>query len=133
MAIRTITDFKNGTANTVNNSTQVPLVTFDTSVSAPGGTALNNCTIFITAQAAGFDTTNTKSAGEMVAGVFKVVAGTLTQVGATSTIVNVIDDTTGTPSIGFSVSGTVITFWVVGVAAAMTWFGTADYLIYQPV
>lgn len=133
MATRTLTDSRSGTANTVNGSSQVSLVTFDTSVGAPGGTALNNCAIFVTARVAGYDTTNNLSAGEMIAGQFQVSGGTLTQVGSTNTIVNAIDNTTGTPSAGFSVSGTVITFYIVGVAAAMTWFGKADYVIYQPV
>lgn len=133
MALRTLTDSRSGTANTVNASTQVPLVTFDTSVGAPGGVQLNNCAIFVTARVTGYDTTNNLSAGEMIAAQFQVAAGTLTQVGATSTVVNFIDNTTGTPNSGFSVSGTTITFFIVGVAAAMTWFGKCDYVIYQPV
>ena len=134
MAVRTLYEIKNGTAQTTDGTTQTPVATYDISTGAPGGTALNNCTVLISARIAGYDTTNNVAAGELIAGCFKVVSGTLSQVGTTSTIINMLDDMTSNPNTGFSVSGTVITHWVTGVnAKTVQWYGRIEITVYQPV
>jgi hypothetical protein len=131
MTTLTLIEYRTGTTTTVGSSTST-VVSFDVSNSAPGGVAFTNCAIFVTGIVTGFDGTNNKSAGEMIAAQFQVVSGVLAQVTPTDTIVNVIDNTTGTPNSDFTAVGSVISFRITGVAAAMSWFGKCEYVIYQP-
>lgn len=133
MATRTLYHIVDGTVTTTDNATQQPLATFDISTGAPGGGALNNCSLFVFSNATAYDTTSNTSAGSRQAALFKVVGGTLTQVGATNNVVNMIRDMTAAAS-GFSVSGTTITFWVTGTnAETAVWFGRMEINIHQPV
>lgn len=133
MVRRKITAIIDGYATTTDNSTHVPLATFDTSTGAPGGAALDNCAIYIEARVAGFNTTGNTAGSKSIAGLFKVVSGTMSQVPSTDVVAPIIDDMTGTPTIDFSTSGTVITFFVEGGASETTeWFGTMNLTIYQP-
>jgi len=124
---------KSGTTTTTDAVTQQPLATFNTATAGPNGTALDNCSIFITARAAGYVTAGGTGVGEFDAAAFKVVSGTLSQIGATAHTIPTIKDTGGSPQGDFSVSGTTITYFVTGVAATtIEWFGNMDILIYQP-
>jgi Tfp pilus assembly protein PilW len=133
MATNTLYEVRSGTSTTTDAATQTPLVTFNTATGAPGGTALNNCTIFIVANVAGFDTTGNTAAGALVSANFKVVSGTLSKVSTTNQTSGMIQDTSGTPVADFSVSGTTITFYTTGVAAqTIKWFGRLEITVYQP-
>ncbi len=134
MAVRTLFHIVDGTATTTDGVTQVPCITFDTSTGAPGGGALNNCSLFIITNAVAYDTTSNTGAGGRQAALFKVVGGVLSQVGATNNNVNIIKDMGGGVATGFSVSGTVITFWVTGTAGeTAVWFSRMEVNIHQPV
>jgi|SRR5579885_957501 len=121
-----------GYATTTDGATQIALVTFDTSTGAPGGTALNNCTIFINGTATGFNSGSGAGSAERVAAAFKVNAGTLAQIGSTTHVSTMLSNETPAPNTGFSVSGTVITYWAVGSASqTINWLGRMDLHIYQ--
>lgn len=133
MATQTIREIKNGTGITTDNTTHISLATFDISTGGPGGVALNNCSIFIYGRNVGMDTTNNQVAGEMIAGQFKVVSGTLSKVGSTAQVTAMIDDLPANPGADFSTSGTVITMYVTGVTGrTIQWYGTMDIVVYQP-
>lgn len=133
MAKRQIYAIKDGYATTTDGATQVPMTTFNVSTGAPGGTALDNCTIFINGNAAGFNTTNNTAGGERVAALFKVVSGTLSQISTTVHVTAMIDDIAGTPNTDFSVSGSVITYYAIGVPTeTIEWLGKIEIHIYQP-
>lgn len=133
MAKQQLWHIKDGYCTTTDSATAVAISTFDISTGAPGGGALNNCSIFIEGRTSGFNTTASTGGGESIAGVFKVVSGTLSQVGTTTHVTGMIDDMTGTPNTGFSISGTVITHWAEGGAAqTVEWFGRMFLTIYQP-
>ena len=126
-------DLRSGTTTTTDAVTQTPLCTFDTSTAGPGGTALNNCSIFITARCSLYDAADGQAGGEMIGAVFKVASTVMSKVGATTTIDAMTKDTGGAPNCDFSTSGTVITFYVTGVAATtIAWFGTMDIVVNQP-
>lgn len=128
-----IREVKTGTNTTTDAGTQQALATFDVSTAGPGGTALNNCSIFVTARCSGFDTAGGNAAGEWVGAEFKVKTGTLSQVGTTNHAIAMIKDTGGAPNSDFSVAGSVITYFVTGVAATtIDWFGGMEIFIYQP-
>lgn len=132
MATQTFYEVKDGLAQTTDGATQVPIVTFDVTTGGPGGTALTDCSIFIQGDASGFSTTAT-AAGGRVSALFKVTSGTLSQVGATNNTVPVIKDTGGAPQNGFSTSGSVITYYVLGAnGVTINWFGKMYMTIYQP-
>lgn len=137
MATLKIRESKSGIVTTTDAATQMALVNFDVSTGGPGGTALDNCTIFITARASGYVTGAGTGVGEFDAAAFKVVAGTLSQIGATAHTINPIKDTGGSPAGDFSVSlvsATTITYYVQGVAATtIDWYGNMDIFIYKPV
>lgn len=133
MALLKIREVKTGTNTTTDAGTPQPLATFDTATAGPGGTPLNNCSIFITARCSGFNTAGGTAAGEWVAAEFKVVSGTLSQVSTTNHAVAMIKDTGGAPNSDFSVATTVITYFVTGVAATtIDWFGGMEIFIFQP-
>lgn len=133
MAKRQIYAVEDGYATTTDGTTHVAMATFDVSVGAPGGVALNNCAIFINGNAAGYDTTSGGAAGERVAALFKVVSGVLTQVGSTIHVTSMIDDVPATPNTDFSISGNVITYYAVGSAGeTIEWLGRIEIHIYQP-
>lgn len=133
MAKQQLWHIKDGYCTTTDAVTQVAICNFDTSTGASGGGALNNCTIFIEGRTSGFNTTGNTGGGESIAGVFKIVAGTLSQIGATTHVTGMIEDMTGAPNTGFSVAGTVITHWATGSAAqTVEWFGRMFLTIYQP-
>jgi hypothetical protein len=133
MATQKVRESRAGTGQTTDATTHVALATFDVSTGGPGGVALNNCSIFITARCSGSTASGATAAGEFIGGCFKVNSGTLSQVGATDQAVPMIQDTGGTPVSDFSVSGNVITYYVTGVAATtINWFGAMDIVVYQP-
>lgn len=133
MARTLIREVKDGYTTTTDAVTQTPLVTFDTSTAGPNGTALNNCSIFIVARCSLYDAADGQAGGEMIGGVFKVVSTVMSKVGATTAIDAMTKDTGGAPNCDFSTSGTVITFYVTGVAATtINWFGYMDITINQP-
>ncbi len=133
MATQTLLDYRDGTATTTDNTTHVPIVTLDISTGGPGNVALNNCVIFAVAEHAGYDTVAGTAAARSVAALFKVVAGSLSKVGATNVTIATIEDMAGAPTTDFSVAGTVITSYVVGGSADNTvWFGRVRFTILQP-
>lgn len=133
MASREIFEVKNGTAQTVGATNGIP-VSFDISTGAPGGSALNNCAILAYANTTGFDVTSNAAAGERIAGVFKVVSGTLTQVSTTTHVIAMIDDVPGAPNTDFTVVGNVINVQVGGTSGeTIDWFSRLELCIYQPV
>ena len=134
MAKQQIWHIKDGYCTTTDAVTETAICTFDISTGASGGGALNNCTIFIEARTSGFNTTANTGGGESIAAAFKVVAGTLSQIGTTVHVTAMIEDMAGAPNTGFSISGNVITHWATGSAAATVgWFGRMFLTIYQPV
>lgn len=134
MATVTSYEVVDGFATTTDGTTQVALCTFDVSTGGPGGSALTNCALYIEGRMAGFDTTSNTAGGEHIGGTFKVVAGTLSQVSTTDHINGaMIEDMPGTPSSGFSVSGSTITLFVIGATAeTVKWFGRMFIVIHQP-
>jgi hypothetical protein len=117
---------------TINGSAQVSAVTFDVSTSAPGGGALNNCSIFVNGTATGLNSGASKASGERVAALFKVVSGTLSQSGSTQHVTGMISDETPACNTGFSVSGNVITYWITGSSGStINWLARIDFTIYQ--
>lgn len=132
----TVTGYEvvDGFATTTDGTTQVPLCTFNVSTGGPGGTALTNCAMYVEGRMAGFDTTSNTAGGEHINGTFKVVAGTLSQSGSTDHINGgMIEDMPGTPSSGFSVSGSTITMYVIGSTGETSkWFGRMFIVIHQP-
>lgn len=135
MAKTLIREIKDGYAITTDAVTATPIATFDISTGGPGGVALNNCAIFITARCALYDLADGQGGGEMIGAVFKVVSGTLSKIGATTTIDGMTKDTGGAPNCDLPApSGTVITFSATGVAATtLYWFGVMDITVIQPV
>lgn len=134
MATLKLRDSKAGTSTTTDAATQVPIVTFDIATGGPGGTALDNCTIFVIGRLAGYVTSGGTGVGTFDAAAFKVVSGTLSQIGASAHTVPPIKDTGGSPAGDYSVSGTVITYYATGVAATtIEWYGNMDIFIYRPV
>lgn len=132
MVKKAIFEIKTGTTQTVG-ATNSTAVSFDISTGAPGGVALNNCTILAYANSTGFDTTSNDAGGERIAGVFKVVSGTLTQVGTTSHVIAMIDDIPGAPNTDFVVSGSVINVQMQGTSGeTIEWFSRLELCIYQP-
>ncbi len=133
MAIVKISEKRAGVGTTTDASTQIALATFDTSTAGPGGVALDNCSIFITGSCTGFNTGGGTGAGEFLGAEFKIVSGTLTQVSTSTHAIAMIKDTGGAPNSEFSVAGSIITYYVTGVAATtIDWFGQIDILVYQP-
>lgn len=133
MAKLQIYAIEDGYCTTTDAVTQTAMCTYDVSIGAPGNTALNNCVIFINGNSAGYDTTSTAGCGERVAAVFKVVAGVLSQVGATVHVTAMIDDVPSTPNTGFSVAGNIITYYATGSAGeTIQWLGRIELHIYQP-
>ena len=133
MATQKVRESRAGTGQTTDAVTQIALATFDVSTGAPGGVALNNCSIFITARCTGSTASGANGLGEFVGACFKINSGTLSQVGSTTHAIAMIKDTGGAPNSDFSVSGNVITYFVTGVAATtINWFGTMDIVVYQP-
>jgi len=133
MAKTTLREIKDGYGTTTDAGTQIALATFNVSTGGPGGTALDNCSIFITARCVGFCTTGATAGGEFIGGQFKVTSGTLAQVGVSSHAITMIKDTGGSPTSDFSVAGSTITYYVTGVAATtIDWFGLMDVFIYRP-
>lgn len=135
MATVELYEIKDGTAITTDSTTHVPLAVFNVSTGAPGGGALNNCSIFVRADCSGYDTTSNAAAGEHVAALFKVVAGVLTQVGATVHITSMIDDVPATPNTEFEITGgNTISYYAIGsTGETIQWFGRLFLTIYQPV
>lgn len=134
MAILKINEKKAGTATTTDAATQQAVATFDVSTAGPNGTALDECSIFIVGKCTGFVPAAGTSVGAFDGAQFKVVAGTLSQVGASAHTIPPIKDTGGSPAADFSVAGSVITYFVTGVAATtIDWVGTIDILVYRPV
>lgn len=132
MANQQLYHIKDGTCQTTDGTTQVPAVTFDISTAAPGGGALNNCSIFVNGTGVGYDTTSNKAGGERVAALFKIVTGTLTQVSTTDHVTGMISDISPAPNTGFSVAGSVITYWIVGSAGeTINWLARVDFTIFQ--
>lgn len=133
MATLKLRESKAGTGQTTDAVTPIALATFDVSTGGPGGTALNNYSIFITAKCSGSTASGATAAGEFIGGCFKINSGTLSQVSTSDQAVPMIQDTGGTPASDFSVSGNVITYFVTGVAATtIDWLGAMDILVYQP-
>ncbi len=133
MALLKLRDVRTGTGITTDAGTQIAIATFDVSTAGPGGTALTNASIFITARCSGFETTGGTAAGEWIGAAFKVVSSALTQVGSANHAITMIKDTGGAPNSDFSVAGSVITYYVTGVAATtINWFGGMEVFINQP-
>lgn len=122
-----------GTCQTTDGTTQVSAVTFNTATGAPGGGALNNCAIFVNGTGVGYNaTTANRASGERVAALFKINAGTLSQTSTTDHVTGMISDDTPAPNTGFSVSGTTITYWIVGSAGqTINWLARVDFTIIQ--
>lgn len=134
MVLLKIKEYKAGTTTTTDAATQQPLCTFNVSTAGPNGTALDNCSIFIIGRCTGYVTGAGTAVGAFDGAQFKVVSGTLSQVGASAHIVPPIKDTGGSPSADFSVAGSVITYFVTGVAATtIEWSGDIEILVYRPV
>lgn len=133
MANQQLYHIKDGTCQTTDGTTQVAAVTFDISTAAPGGGAINNCSIFVNGTAVGYNaTTAAHASGERVAALFKVASGTLSQTSTTTHVTGMISDDTPTPNTGFSVSGTVITYWITGTAGqTINWLTRIDFTIIQ--
>lgn len=132
MATQTFYEIRDGYVQTTDGTTQMAVATFDVSTGGPGGTALTDCSIFVQGDTTGFSTSATAAGGRSSA-LFKVTSGTLAKVGATVTNVAMIKDTGGGPNDDFSVSGSTITYYVVGVnAVTINWFGRLFMTIYQP-
>lgn len=134
MAKTLVREIKDGYAISTDATTHAVMATFDISTGGPGGVALNNCTIFVTARCALYDLADGQGGGELIGGVFKVVSGTLSQIGTTTTIDAMTKDTGGAPNCAFEVPANVLTFYGTGVAATTVfWFGTMDITVIQPV
>lgn len=135
MAKTLIREIKDGYAITTDAATVTPLATYDISTAGPGGTALNNCTIFVVARCALYDLADGQGGAEMIGAVFKVVSGTLSRIGSPTTIDGMTKDTGGAPNCDLPIpSGTVITFSATGVAATtIYWFGSMEIHVIQPV
>lgn len=134
MATVTLYEIRDGVATTTDATTHGSMATFNISTGGPGGTALNNCAIFIVGDCAGYDTTNNTAGGEQVAALFKVVSGTLTQVASTDHITAMIDDITTAPNSDFEITGgNTISYYATGAAGeTIQWFGRLSITIYQP-
>lgn len=134
MTTVTLYEVVDGVTTTTDAVTQTSLCTFNTATGGPGGTALDNCAMYIEGRVTAYDTTTPSGGGEHIGGAFKVVTGTLTQCGATDHINGtMIEDMPGTPATGFSVSGTTITLFVTGSAGeTIKWFGRMFVVLYQP-
>lgn len=133
MAIQQFYHLIDGTAVTTDGTTQVAMATFNVNTAAPGGGAFNNCTIFAHGVSSGFDSGSGFGGGEHVAAVFRVVSGTLTQIGTTQHVIAMINDWSPSANTGFSVAGSTITYWVVGSAThTINWLGRIDFTLYQP-
>lgn len=132
MALVKIREEKAGTGTTTSASA-VAIVTFDVATGGPGGTALDDCTIFVVGRLAGFVPAGGTGVGTFDAAAFKVVSGTLTLIGSAQTVPP-IKDTGGSPAGDLIAVGTVITYNAVGVAATtIEWYGNMDIFIYRPV
>ena len=131
MALIKLRESKAGTGTTTS-TTLVPIVTFDIATGGPGGTALDNCTIFVVGRLAGYVTAGGTGVGTFDAAAFKVVSGTLTFIGSAQTVPP-IKDTGGSPSGDLNASGTVITYSAAGVAATtIEWYGNMEITVYRP-
>ena len=133
MANQQLYHIKDGTCQTTDGTTQVAGVTFDISTGAPGGGALNNCSIFVNGTGVGYNATNAnRASGERVAALFKVASNVLSQTSSTDHVTGMISDDTPAPNTGFSVAGTVITYWIVGSAGqTINWLARVDFTIIQ--
>ena len=133
MALLKLREVRTGTNTTTDAGTEQPLATLNITTAGPGGTPIDNCSIFVTARCSGFNTAGGTAAGEWVGAEFKVVSGTLSQVGTTNHAIAMIKDTGGAPNSDFTVTGNVITYFVTGVAATtIDWFGGMEIFIFQP-
>lgn len=133
MAIVKLREVRTGSGNTTDAVTPVNLATFSITTGGPGGTALDECSIFVTARCSGFVATGGNAAGEWVGAAFKVVGGVLSQVGAIDRAIPMIKDTGGTPTSDFTVAGNSINFYVTGVAATtINWFGEMEVFVNRP-
>ncbi len=133
MANQQLYHIQDGTGQTTDGTTQVVMVSLNTATAAPGGGALNNCSIFVNGTGVGFNSGSGKGSGERVAALFKIVAGTLTQVGTTDHVTGMLsDEAGGNPNTGFSISGTTIQYWIIGsTGATINWLARIDFTIYQ--
>lgn len=127
-------EVRTGSGTSTDGSTKIALATFDIATGGPGGTALVNCSIFVTARCSGHATDDT-AAGEWIGGCFKVVAGTLSQVSTSTHAIAMLKDTGGAPNSDFDVTipANVITYYVTGVVGkTIDWFGGMEIYVNQP-
>jgi hypothetical protein len=133
MATLKIREVITGTNTTTDGGTAKTIATFDVSTAGPGGTPLLNCSIFITARCSGYNSVDNTAAGEWIGGCFKVVNGTLSQVGSTNHAITMIKDTGGAPNSDLSNALSQIIYFVTGVAGkTIDWFGGMEVFVYQP-
>lgn len=132
MATLKLRESKAGTGTTTS-TTEVTIVSFDVTTGGPGGTALNDCTIFIVARLAGFVPAGGTGVGTFDGAAFKVVSGTLTQIGASAQTIPPIKDTGGSPAGVLVAVGNIINYNAAGVAATtIEWYGNMDIFVYSP-
>lgn len=133
MATLKLRDSKSGTGTTTSASA-VTIVTFDVTTGGPGGTALDNCTIFIVGRLAGHVPAGGTGVGTFDGAAFKVVSGTLSRIGASAQTIPPIKDTGGSPSGELLAVGNIINYDATGVAATtIEWYGNMDIFVHRPI
>jgi hypothetical protein len=127
------THFFDGYGQTTDGSTPVVIGTLDMTTAGPGGTAINDCLIFLEATLLGSDIADGYSGAYVIQTLFQYYSGTLTKVGNETTIYTWQGNFIGSGYAQMAVNNDTIEINMTGPGTYnVDWYLRAEAIIYQP-